>query len=58
MGQFKSGRKKVLQILLHPLRRGHVVLLLEGGEEDGFALEAGAGCDARWMPRVKKQLNR
>ena len=46
MGQFKSGRKKVLQIPLHPLRRGHVVLLLEGGVEDGFALEAGTLRDA------------
>ena len=35
---------KPLQILLHPLRRGHVVLLLEGGVEDGLALEAGVGC--------------
>ena len=58
MGQFKSGRKKVLQILLHPLRRGHVVLLLEGSVEDGFALESGALRDALWMPRVKKQLAR
>ena len=57
MGQFKSGRKKVLQIL-QPLTRRHVVLLLEGGVEDGLALEYGAGGDARWMPRVKKQLAR
>lgn len=28
-----------LQILLHPLGRGHVVLLLEGGVENGLALE-------------------
>ena len=49
---------KPLQIPLLPLRRGHVVLLLEVGVEDGLALESGAGCDARWMPRVKKQLNR
>ena len=46
MGQFKSGRKKVLQILLHPLRRGHLVLLLEGRVENGLALEAGALRDA------------
>jgi len=46
MGQFKSGRIKVLQILLHPLGRGHVVFLLEGGIEDGLALEAGALRDA------------
>ena len=58
MGQFKSRRIKVLQILLHPLRRGHVVLLLEGGVEDGLALEAGALRDARWIPQVKKQLAR
>ena len=45
MGQFKSGRIKVLQILL-PLRRGHVVLLLEGSIENGLALESGALCDA------------
>ena len=37
---------KPLQILLHPLRRRHVVLLLEGGVEDGFALEAGTLRDA------------
>ncbi len=35
-----------LQILLYPLRRGHVVLLLEGGVEDGLALESGALRDA------------
>jgi len=58
MGQFISGRKKVLQIPLHPLRRGHVVLLLAGSVENGLAFEAGALRDARWMPRVKKQLNR
>ena len=58
MGQFKSGKKKVLQILLHPLRRGHVVLFFEGGVEDGFALEAGALRDARWIPWIKKQLAR
>lgn len=58
MGQFISGRKKVLQILLDPLGRGHVVLLLEGSVEDGLALESGAIRDARWMPRVKKQLAR
>ena len=46
MGQFISGRKKVLQILLHPLRRGHVVLFLEGSVEDGLAFEAGALRDA------------
>ena len=37
---------KPLQILLHPLGRGHVVFLLEGGIEDGLALEAGALRDA------------
>uniref|UniRef100_UPI004047A775 hypothetical protein n=1 Tax=Algoriphagus sp. TaxID=1872435 RepID=UPI004047A775 len=46
MGQFISGRKKVLQILLDPLGRGHVVLLLEGSVEDGLALESGALRDA------------
>ena len=35
-----------LQILLYPLGRGHVVLLLEGGVEDGLALESGSLCDA------------
>ncbi len=35
-----------LQILLHPLGRRQVVLLLEGGVEDGLALEAGALRDA------------
>ena len=45
-------------MLLHPLGRRHVVLLLEGGVEDGLAFESRAGCDARWMPRVKKQLAR
>ena len=58
MGQFKSGRIKVLQILLHPLRRGHPILLLEGGIEDGLALEAGALRDAHGIPWVKKQLAR
>jgi len=33
-------------MLLDPLRRGHVILLLEGGVEDGLALEARALCDA------------
>ena len=31
-----------LQMLLDPFRRGHVILLLEGGVEDGLALEARA----------------
>jgi len=58
MGQFKSGRIKALQIPLHPLRRGHVVLLLEGSIENGLALEAGALRDAHGIPWVKKQLAR
>lgn len=33
-------------MLLDPLRRGHVILLLEGGVEDGFAFEARALRDA------------
>ena len=37
---------KPLQILLHPLRRRHVVLLLESGVEDGLALESGTLRDA------------
>ena len=37
---------KPLQILLHPLRRGHPILLLEGGVEDRLALEAGTLRDA------------
>ena len=37
---------KPLQILLHPLCRRHPILLLEGGVEDGLALEAGALRDA------------
>ena len=45
-------------MLLDPLRRGHTILLLEGSVKDGLALESGAGCDARWMPRVKKQPGR
>jgi hypothetical protein len=45
-------------MLLDPLHRGHTILLLEGGVEDGLAFESRAGCDARWMPRVKKQLAR
>jgi len=57
-GQFISKRIKGLQILLDPLGGGHPVLLLEGGVEDGLAFESRAGCDARWKPRVKKQLAR
>ena len=41
---------KPLQILLHPLRRGHPILLLEVGVEDGLALEAGALREARGIP--------
>ena len=33
-------------MLLQPLRRGHVILLLEGGVEDGLAFEARAFGDA------------
>ncbi len=33
-------------MLLHPLRRGHVVFLFEGGVEDGLAFEARALGDA------------
>lgn len=33
-------------MFLDPLRRGHVILLLEGSVEDGLALEARALRDA------------
>ncbi len=33
-------------MLLDPLRRGHVILLLEGSVENGFAFEAGTLRDA------------
>ena len=45
-------------MLLDPVRGSCSIFLLEGGVEDGLAFESRAGCDARWMPRVKKQLAR
>jgi hypothetical protein len=41
--------ERPLQILLHPLHRLHSIPLLEGGVEDGLALEAGALREARFL---------